>query len=499
MSFIKLKNIFLLLAVLSFSAGCKKFLEERSQTLQYVTKSSQLDELLVGEAYMAHTNTFPTNTVGLYFPWLNVMDDDITEAVVFKTYMDSRDQVFGMYTWQSKPFTNALYSPVLDDTWTRFYKHINATNIIAQKASEMSDNPAELKRIRGEALFLRAGYYFYMVNLYAQAYNPSTAKTDLGVPLKTTEFVESALSVRASVDAVYQQIIADLNEAELDLTGVTPKSLYHADVNAVNLLQSRVYLYMQDWESCATASKKVISHKAQLYNLASYKQQTSFFNAKSPEAIFNQGTNAMVYLQYENAYCTFKPTDELMQLYSQNDLRRNAFFELDSRGKYRYTKVYYSSANNIIPEAYYSDNFFMRNAEAYLNLAEASAMTGNDAAANAALNTLRQSRFLAANYQAVNLSAAALVNFTRDERRREMCFEGHRWFDLKRYAVNTKYPYSRSISHPWSLPIIGGSALQATLTLLPNDAAYLIPIPDPAMEFNRGTLVQNPERPDRKF
>lgn len=256
---------------------------------------------------------------------------------------------------------------------------------------------------------------------------------------------------------------------------------------------------MQNWENCAEASKKVISRKALLYNLASYKQQTSFFTAKSPEAIFNQGTNAMVYLQYENAYCTFKPTDELMQLYSQNDLRRNAFFEVDSRGKYRYTKVYYSSANNVIPEAYYSDNFFMRNAEAYLNLAEASAMTGNDAAANTALNTLRRSRFLAADYQAVNLSATALVNFTRDERRREMCFEGHRWFDLKRYAVNTKYPYSRSIPHPWSLPIMGGAALQATLTLLPGDAAYLIPIPDPAMEFNRGTLVQNPERPDRKF
>lgn len=499
MSFIKLKNIIFLAALLSISAGCKKFLEERSQTLQYVNNYSQLDELLVGEGYMAHSVSFQTSTFGLYLPWLNVMDDDITEAVVFKSYPDSRIDVFGMYTWQSKPFVNDLYSPFIDDTWVRFYKHINATNIIAQKASEMTDNPAQLKRIRGEALFLRAGYYYYMVNLYAKAYNPSTAKTDLGVPLKTTEFIESALSVRATVDAVYQQIIADLNEAETDLTGVAPASLYHADVNAVNLLQSRVYLYMQDWKNAAAASRKVISRKPLLYNLAGYQQKTSFFNARSPEAIFNQGTNSMIYLQYENGYSTFKPTDELMQLYSQDDLRINSFFELDERGKYRYTKVYYSSSNQIIPEAYYSDNFFMRNAEAYLNLAEASAMLGDSPAANTAINTLRQSRFLPSNYKAVNLTAEALVNFIRDERRRELCFEGHRWFDLKRYAVNTSYPFTKTISHPYSLAVIGSASLQATLTLLPNDAAYLIPIPDPAIEFNKGSLVQNPERPNRKF
>jgi len=499
MSLLKYKNAIFLLVLLSVSTGCKKFLEERSQTLQYVQNSAQLDELLVGEGYMAHMGSFQTSTTNQYLPWLNVMDDDITEHVVFKTYPDTRDQVFGMYTWQSRPFTNALYAPVMDDTWVRFYKHINATNIIAKKASEMTDNPGQLKRIRGEALFLRAGYYFYMVNIYAKAYNPATAKTDLGVPLKTTEFVESALSVRASVDAVYQQMIADLKEAEQDLTGVAPSSLYHADVNAVNLLQSRVYLYMQDWEKSAAAANKVTSRKPLLYNLASYQPRTSFFNAKSPEAIFNQGTNAMIYLQYENGYCTFKPTNELMNLYSEKDLRRNAFFELDSRGKYRYTKVYFSSFNGIVPEAYYSDNFFMRNAEAYLNLAEAAAMQGDAAAANTAINTLRRSRFLAADYQPVNLTAEALVTFIRDERRRELCFEGHRWLDLKRYSVNATYPYSRSISHPYSLAVIGSASVKATLTLLPNDAAYLIPIPDPAMEYNQGSLVQNPTRPNRTF
>ena len=39
----------------------------------------------------------------------------------------------------------------------------------------------------------------------------------------------------------------------------------------------------------------------------------------------------------------------------------------------------------------------------------------------------------------------------RLERRRELCFEGHRWFDLRRYAVCEKYPYSKQIRHAFNV------------------------------------------------
>ncbi len=294
-------------------------------------------------------------------------------------------------------------------------------------------------------------------------------------------------------------MLADLTEAEQDLTGVTYKSLYHADVNAVNLLQSRIYLYMQDWTNAIVAAKKVIARKGALYNLATYTAKTSFLTAKSPEAIFTQGTNSMIYLMFEGGLTTFKPTDELMNLYDPKDLRKNIFFMIDSRAKYRYAKVYYSPANSAVSEPLHSDNFFLRSSEAYLNLAEANAMLGNSAEANAAIKTLRQARFLPADYQDINLTGASLISFIRDERRRELCFEGHRWFDLKRYAVNATYPFSKTISHPYSLAVTGSASLQATLVLAPNDPAYLIPLPDPAIEFNQGSLIQNPDRPNRQF
>lgn len=485
--------------------SCSKFLQESSQDLQYVHNYSQLDEILIGNGYEAHTATYANlsyteQTAYVYFPWLNLMDDDITEYVAAPLATDLRASGFGFYTWQKNPFVSQTFVPFVDDTWKKVYANINSVNTIAEKATELSDDPAQLKRIRGEALFLRAGYYFYMINTYAGAYNPATAATDAGVPLKVTAFVEDDFFDRSTQQKVYQQIISDLNEAEQDLTGVTQKSIYRADINAVNLLQSRVYLFMQDWGNALAAANKVLSRKPDLFSLDAYVNQTSFFRATSPEAIFSQGNNAMVVITAENQRATFQPSSELLSLFGAKDLRKSAFFEMDNQGKYRYTKVYRSTTNNITPDNMYSDNFFLRVAEAYLNKAEAEAMLGQPAEANAAINTLRRARFADADFVAVDYAGADLVSFIRDERRRELCHEGQRWFDLKRYAVNKQYPFTKTIVHPYSaFDGSGAPFLKATLQLYPNDAAYLLPIPDYVISFNQGVMAQNPDRPDRTF
>lgn len=484
--------------------GCKKFLDENSQSLQYADNWQRLQEVLVGDGYMPHllppfpANSYKEQQKASYMSWLNMMDDDIAESVTGLAYFDGRQDYFGMFTWQANPFVSYNYGFNNDDSWSKFYVNINAVNVIAQKAADLKDNPRELKRIRGEALFLRAEYYFYMVNTYALAYNKKTATTDPGVPLKITEYIEDKFFTRSTVDSVYQQMITDLKEAEGLLDGVQQTSIYHADVNAVNILQIRVYLYMQDWQNAAAAADKVIARRAQLFNLAQYKPATSFFNSASPEAIFTQGGNSMIFTSpLLQQLKVLMPSPDLMSLYQPGDLRVNAFFEQGSNGIYRYTKVYRS--NTVIPVEILSDTYFMRNAEAYLNKAEAAAMLDQPADANAALNTLRAARFLPADFTPVNLSGVPLVNFIRDERRRELCFEGHRWFDLKRYAVNEKYPFTKKIVHTWSDGVVGGSVIRATLTLEPGDPDYLLPIPPPAILFNQGTLAPNPARQDRTF
>jgi tetratricopeptide (TPR) repeat protein len=483
--------IVIILALLLFS-GCKKFLEEQSQTLAYAKTWQRLDEVLRGEVYIINKN--------LPFKFLNTMDDDIADYVGSVSFIDARADIFGFYTWQANPFTANTFMQLTDNTWAPMYRRINAANIVAYQATTSKDDPVQLKRIRGEALFMRAFYYFYMVNIYAGAYNRSTATTDMGVPLKITEYVEDRFFTRSTVDSVYRQMAEDLETAEQCLEGVTQRTTYRADINAVNLLQSRIYLYMQDWDKAIEAADKVLARKPVLSQLAAYIPHTSFLTKESPEVLFTQDGNVLMGIMPEVfPPKAMKPSDELMALYTGNDLRKTAFFEM-SAGKYRYIKVYSSTLNNISPAETASDVFTMRVAEAYLNKAEALTMLKKDKEANQVLNTLRRTRFSPDDFQPVDLSGAVLAAFVRDERRRELSFEGHRWFDLKRYAVNPVYPFSKKITHNYSDVFFGGSPfVKASLVLEPNDPAYLFPIPADVIIFNQGVLKQNPQRPDRTF
>ena len=124
----------------------------------------------------------------------------------------------------------------------------------------------------------------------------------------------------------------------------------------------------------------------------------------------------------------------------------------------------------------------LRLSEAYLNYAEAMAMLGGngDEEATAALNTLLENRFDPEDFEEVEFeSNAELVQFVRDERRRELCYEGHRWFDLRRWGMPV-------ITHTWH----DSESQSSNYTLQEGDLLYTIPIPDEAIQSN-ASLVQN--------
>ncbi len=85
------------------------------------------------------------------------------------------------------------------------------------------------------------------------------------------------------------------------------------------------------------------------------------------------------------------------------------------------------------------DMFLLRLSEVYLNKAEALAALDRPGEARNILQEFRKTRFKPSELPPVNATGAALVNTIRDERRLELCLETHRWFDLRRYAVNSKY------------------------------------------------------------
>ena len=84
----------------------------------------------------------------------------------------------------------------------------------------------------------------------------------------------------------------------------------------------------------------------------------------------------------------------------------------------------------------------------------------------------------------------------REERERELCLEGHRWFDLRRYMVCEKQPYTKTIRKSYTtfeyvswrnVPV-----QTVVYQLEENDAAYTLPIPKEVLEYNTG--MKNNER-----
>ena len=124
--------------------ACEDFFEETSQNQAYVSSVVDLDELLKGEAYIneegfsqsmyygGSTNRVMSQT-SRYFPWIHVLDDDVTEfAEGYHGQKDSwiRANAASAYTWQPNPFVNKDAVEYAADDWNKAYKRIAVLNSI---------------------------------------------------------------------------------------------------------------------------------------------------------------------------------------------------------------------------------------------------------------------------------------------------------------------------------------------------------------------------------
>lgn len=518
-----------LAAFIYLFSSCSGFLEEYSQDTYYVSSYKDLEELLIGDCYLpvnSSKTVASTSNIGYFLPFLaDEMEEQNSSYDGYSTSFDIKENIFGYYTWQQRVGLKASYSGYLTEngTWTKVYYLINVANNVLSSVQKVPQNSQEEKqgvlRVTGEAHFLRAAYYFWLANLYGKPYNPSTAETDLAVPIKTEEKVNDILYQRNTVKDVYAQILKDLQEAERCLSQTEKAtSIYRADSTAVNLLSSRVYLYMQNWEQAARYADKVLKVRSFLKDMNTTKREDGFLSKESKETIFSMGGNDIP-CNMNNYYQSFRVSTDLYNAYDSDDLRKSQWWwKLDDF--IGYTKLGYGSsyeASSIHPEqgdfytnGYYygwdgqlspiSDKFLFRTAEAYLNKAEAEAYLGDEKEARETINTLRRNRYATGTNYEVTSTGEDLVKAIREERRKELALEGHRWFDLRRYMVCEKYPESKSITHRYSYyDGRGGISMTQTyvFVLEKNDPAYTLPIPKEVLDYNTGML--NNERPWRNY
>ena len=508
------KTLIFILTVLAVSS-CSDFLKEYSQDMIVAKVPSDLDEVLLGSAYLGSSAVDGGPSGQRMGGFFNILDDDVntggdrldslgrSTSDVSKAWIQCMAGNYGYFAWQQDVGINFDGSLSNDDaaTWDNLYAHINVVNTILDEIQtlphESQKDLADWQRVQGEAHFLRAQFYFWLVNLYADEYEEATADKTLGVPLKLVPGIEFEFT-RASVAEVYNLINEDLAKADTFLTRSpqAPDHLLHrASSEAVNLLWSRVLLHQQRWIETADKAEKVItSENFYLAPISALTPNAAFLSDENPEVVFSQGCNNLssssVFTARNGDYCV---TRELYEQYDSLDARKTCFFALydetsgianDSvRLSYKYQR-----GNSL--RAHISDYGCLRLSEAYLNAAEAlavlSAMPGGQpekaARANALLNELRSQRIQ--GYQPQEYTGEELVQQIRTERRKELCFEGHRWFDLRRYAVCQPFPWSKNIVHSYGVCGDYVGVMYRNIVVLPaHSINYTFAIPKSVLKY----------------
>lgn len=343
----------------------------------------------------------------------------------------------------------------LNTIWRGYYSGITNANIMLDGFERIvpanATETAELERYKGDAHAIRAYYYHELIVRYAKPYVAATAATEPGVPL-VLKYDVFEMPARASVKAVYDQILADLTQAKAKLAGIAgAQGATRFTIDAVNALEARVKLHMQDWAGAKAAADAVIAtNKYPLYTTAAGIQSYWHTDAKQEDIMQlfvantteQAATNGTIYLGFRTNDNLFRPDFApslwVMAKYPDNDLRKPVYFATKSvtftTGNGSLVLVNKFPGNPTLFTAtttnYQHAPKFLRIAEMYLISAEAGARGSDDADGLAKLNTLRVARGLTA---LAGLADEALFAEVKEERFRELAFEGFRLWDLKRW------------------------------------------------------------------
>jgi starch-binding outer membrane protein, SusD/RagB family len=372
--------------------------------------------------------------------------------------------------------------------WSGGYRTVYESNFFSDnlKENESVIGAAAATSYYGEAKFIRALSYFYLVNTYAQTYTFKADASQPGVPLVLVAAKDGAEALdpknkipRNSVKEVYDQMIKDLTEAAAVLpvsTGDGFADHGRATKGAAHALLARIYLYQQNWALARDYADSVLLSSADysldptpasVFSSGNYQSSTERIFSVAMNSGDNPNTNNAIGQHYgatgrgditiSSAYLTLPNFD------TATDLRAKPLFS--KVGSTFYTKKFFgaSTVDAWVP--------VLRLAEIMLIKAEALARLNTAAPDPEAITLLNEIRTRAKAATLTPLTQAALIDNILTERRIELAFEGHGEFDFLR-------------THR-SIPARGTTAAQEW------DSKYVI-FPLPFQEIQRNpNMLQN--------
>jgi len=444
------KYIVFSMAALTFS-GCEKYVDIKTQGNLVPSQTINYRYLL------NNTNGFEAN------PNLSDFasnDINITDASQLSTLTSLNYNYFlNSYTWQNVIFPLGTTAEQ-DLSWNAAYAVVLHCNTIINELPTSDGTEAEKAALTAESLVHRADAYLALVNNYAKPYNANTAATDLGVPLLLEQTVSQKLN-RATVKAIYDQIIADLLRAIPALPVTQAYNTLPSLASAYGEL-ARCYLYMNDYVNASRYADLALEQRSTINDLSALTLVNSTNYPRritDPEILLSK-------VPYGGGV-SYTPTalklsDEFLALLGTQDQRYTLFTVPASTistlytGRYSYKERAIGETRNEGPSV----------PEMTLIRAEAFARAGDYNNAMLWVNRLRIKRFKTADYVPLTATSAndALVKVI-DERRREFFGIALRWWDMRR--LKNEALFTRTYTR-----VANG----VTYTLAPNSDRYTFPI-----------------------
>lgn len=324
--------------------------------------------------------------------------------------------------------------------WNTAYLTINEANYVIEGADNTEGVAQEVRdQLKGEALFQRGYAYFDLARTYGYEPGREVGGWDQSAIIRTEptrDVGDADLRSRSTNVEVYNQVRSDLEDA-LTLLDGNDRGVYFANYAATNALLSRLHLYLENWqEAIDYADDAIAATDVELVDSESDFESNTFSQVPNPESIMelsidpveeSLGSNDGL-CPYTNPQHWFDviPSENLLDTYSPDDYRNNWFAIADDG--FPYTLKWNCSTGP------FDDNVpLIRLPELYLIKAEAHAELDQLDLALEALETLQVTRGLT---PFVSNDKEEIIEEIMVERRRELNFEGHRWYDLKRRAMD---------------------------------------------------------------
>ncbi|HEY8927614.1 MAG TPA: RagB/SusD family nutrient uptake outer membrane protein [Mucilaginibacter sp.] len=466
-----------MLAATVVMASCKKdFLDQKPPAALPVGESiktaTDLNEAVNGMyASMSAVNFFGRD--------VPVLGDLLADNIYISYNNSGRYQSENNYTFTA---TNGEANDIFSQG---YFSILQANRIIAANVPTSND----VKQLKGEAYAARAICYLTLINLFAKPYTVDPNAD--GVPLVTAPTTPStafAKPARAKVSEVYAKIISDLDSAFMLMpeagTSLHNTNSYYIAKHAVKAIEARAYLYKGDYENAKAAALDVVNNGgytlASADNLAAYWANPSG-TSNGTETILelalttanNNNFDGLDYFYSQDGYGDALVTQDLYDDYSATDARKGLIYEGDHLGDPALVNNKYSNVTNPNDK---DDLKLFRYAEVLLTLSESYARTGDRPNALLYLNKLAKQRDPA--FAGYTSGGDQLISDILNERRKELAFEGVRFFDFTRLNLPIHRP-----QQPDSAPSIENIPV--------GFAKRILPIPQAEIDANPNEK-QNP-------